>query len=108
MPQEPHVVRGYIRVTIQGSFPGSLPERIGGDYMLSFIYRLVSEFEREHGIHPNLLYLNDKHAEYLQQSFSNGFRLHSIMKFLQMELIIDKSIAHPHVAWTHTAQRFAS
>lgn len=76
--------------------------------MLSFIYRLVTEFEKEHGIHPNLLYLNDKHADHLQQSFSSEFKLHSIMKFLDMELIIDKSIVHPHVAWTQTAQRFAS
>jgi hypothetical protein len=31
-----------------------------------------------------------------------------IMDELQMELNIDYEIVHPHVAWTHTAQRIAS
>lgn len=76
--------------------------------MLAYIYRMVHEFEHKHGIHPNLLYLNRLHSEYLKQSFANGYTLGQIMDELQMELILDAEVVHPHVAWTHSAQRMAS
>ena len=83
------------------------PTTHGGDDMISYIYRLIQQFQRQHGIHPNLLYLNEIHAQHLKQSFGEDFSHHSITDLLQMELIINKEITHPHVAWTHTAQRMA-
>jgi hypothetical protein len=76
--------------------------------MLAYIYRMVREFERNHGIPPNLLYLNRLHSEHLTAAFADGYSMCQIMDELQMELIIDRDIVHPHVAWTHTAQRLAS
>ena len=76
--------------------------------MLGHIYRLVRGFEQEHGIHPNLIYLNLEHIEYLKAAFDARYSLQQIMSMLHMEMIIDHSIVHPHVAWTHTAQRMAS
>ena len=72
--------------------------------MLGFIYRLVREFELEHGISPNLLYLNRLHAENLKASFDQDYSMSQIMKVLRMELIIDNDIMHPRVAWSQVAE----
>ena len=76
--------------------------------MLGHIYRLVQGFEQEHGVHPNVLYLNPLHSEHLKSAFDEKYTLGQIMSMLHMVMIIDHSIVHPHVAWTHTAQRMAS
>lgn len=76
--------------------------------MLGHIYRLIRDFEHEHGIHPNLLYLSKFHSEHLKDAFSEDYSLRMIMELLQLELIIDHDIMHPHVAWTQVAQRAAS
>lgn len=73
--------------------------------MLSFINRLVREYELEHGFHPNLLYLNRFHAEHLKTAFDADFSVPQILDFLGMEMIIENDITHPHVAWTQMAQR---
>lgn len=73
--------------------------------MLSFINRLVRDFERDHGVHPNLLYLNRFHAEHLKSAFDADYSMQQILDVLDMELIIENDILHPHVAWTNTALR---
>jgi hypothetical protein len=73
--------------------------------MLSYIYRLIRDFEQEHGIHPNLLYLNQFHASHLKQGLDERFSFQAICDLLRLELIIDQDIMHPHVAWTQSAQR---
>lgn len=75
--------------------------------MLGFIYRLVRGFERENGIHPNLLYLNEQHARSLREGFSEEFTLQMIMDFLQMDLVINRDVVHPQVIWRQSAQRQA-
>lgn len=73
--------------------------------MLSFILRIVGDFEREHGIHPNLLYLNHFHAAHLTTAFDQNYSLSKILELLDMELIIESDISHPRVAWTQIAKR---
>lgn len=73
--------------------------------MLGYIYRLVRDFEHEHGIHPNLLYLNQFHSEHLRTAFAENYSMSLIMDLLDMDLVIENDIMHPHVAWRHTAQR---
>ncbi len=72
--------------------------------MLSHIVRLISEFEKQHGVYPNLLNLNQNHIEHLKAAFDDGYSLQQIMQVLDMELIIEEDIMHPHVAWTTVAQ----
>lgn len=76
--------------------------------MLDYIYRLVRNFEREHGVQPNILYLNRVHSEHLIASFDEAFSSGKIMECLQMEMVIDAEFIHPHVAWTQAAHRVAS
>lgn len=68
--------------------------------MLSFIYNLVNTFKATHGIHPNLLYLNESHLKHLLNQFSDDYDLIQIMDFLDMEIIIDNESLHPHVSKT--------
>lgn len=71
--------------------------------MLSFIYRLVRDFEKEHGIHPNLLYLNQAHMHFLREQMSSAKQLDDIVNLLGMEIIITQEATHPHVAWVQLA-----
>jgi hypothetical protein len=76
--------------------------------MLGYIYRLIRGFEQEHGVQPNLLYLNRMHSDHLMAAFDEKFTLGQIMDMLEMEMIIDPEVMHPHVAWTQSAHRAAS
>jgi len=76
--------------------------------MLAFIYRLIRQFELEHGIRPNLLYVNRFHAENLKSSFDQSYCLSKVMEVLGMELIIENDLMHPHVAWTQVAEKAAA
>ncbi|WP_455217503.1 hypothetical protein [Kaarinaea lacus] len=73
--------------------------------MLGFIYRLVRDFEIEHGIRPNLIYLNHFHVEHLKSAFDRNFTISEIMETLDMELLIENNTLHPHVAWTQVANK---
>jgi hypothetical protein len=76
--------------------------------MLSFIYRLIRDFEQEHGIHPNVLYINEVHAHYLRNGFAEHYSYQAIRDLLRMELVISRETVHPHVAWTASVARQAS
>jgi len=71
--------------------------------MLSFIYRLVRDFEVEHDIHPNLLYLSQVHMHVLREQLNTTEQLDEIVQLLGMEIIITQEATHPHVAWTQLA-----
>ncbi|MGD8742605.1 MAG: hypothetical protein PVH46_04215 [Granulosicoccaceae bacterium] len=66
--------------------------------MLSFIYRLVREFEAEHGLRPNVLYLNVDHFQRLRQDFIDPEDIEGIINRLGMEIVIDKTALHPHLS----------
>jgi len=68
--------------------------------MLSFIYRLVRDFEKEHGLYPNLLYLNPAHLHSLQEQLDSRGQLDQLVQLLGMEVIVTQEAVHPHVAWT--------
>ena len=68
--------------------------------MLSYIYRLVRNFEQQHGIYPNLLYLNDLHVCHLKAGLDEHYSFQAIRELLQMEIVVSKETVHPHVAWS--------
>ena len=71
--------------------------------MLSFIYRLVRDFEVAHDIQPNLLYLNQVHMRVLREQLNTAEQLDEIVQLLGMEIIITQEATHPHVAWAQLA-----
>lgn len=71
--------------------------------MLSYIYRLIRNFENDHGIHPNLLHLNQEHISHLKTAFEETMSLQDILALLEIELIIEFDIMHPHVSWSSIA-----
>ena len=76
--------------------------------MLSYIYRQIRDFETQHGVLPNLLYINEEHAEHLKESVAEGYSLRDIAELLQLEVVINQEVLHPHVAWTQSVIRIAS
>lgn len=76
--------------------------------MLGFIIRLVSNYEKEHGFRPNLLYINKVHCQHLKDAFDEKFSFSHIAEMLQMEIIVEPDATHPSVAWTQVGNRVAS
>lgn len=73
--------------------------------MLSYIYHQINEFQNNHGFLPNVLYLSNEHYRRLLSAFDANMSVVEITRQLQLELIIDSSVVHPHVAWVYSAQR---
>lgn len=75
--------------------------------MLSLIYQLSSEFEQRHGVRPNLIYLNPLHHTQFCNDYPDPAVRSRVMEHLGMEVVIDRDVIHPHVAWSSTAQKLA-
>jgi hypothetical protein len=75
--------------------------------MLSFLYQLVESYHREHGLHPNLLYVNLNHYENLLECLPEMKSPEEVSRFLMMQIVISPEAVHPHVAWlpAHTGGR---
>ena len=70
--------------------------------MLSFLYRLVENYHREHGLHPNLLYVNQWHYQKLLECLPEMKSQEEVSRFLMMQIVISPEAVHPYVAWLPT------
>jgi len=75
--------------------------------MLSFIYRMMREFEMEHGMKPNVLHLNNAHFDKLRDDFLDPSNIEAIISRLDMEIVIEKNSLHPHLSWMESSYRKA-
>ena len=75
--------------------------------MLSYIYRIASEFQKEHGYPPNTLFLNRQHLARLKLEFA-GVEVEKILELLEMEIQVEQESGHPHVGWFNPAVREVS
>lgn len=73
--------------------------------MLSHLYQIASSFERRHGIAPNLLYLNYRHFEQLKQALPGLQPTEMLLQRLDMNIILQKDVIHPRVAWSPVRAR---
>lgn len=76
--------------------------------MLSFIYRMMRDFENEQGMKPNVLYLNAEHFTRLRQDFVDPNDIESIIGRLDMEIVIDHGALHPHLSRLDSSYRQAA
>ena len=72
--------------------------------MLSFLYRLVRAFRREHGHSPNVVVMNAQHYQRLLENVPELPDYGSVSRFLMMEVILSEDSVHPHVGWIAQAQ----
>lgn len=75
--------------------------------MLSYIFRIAQGFKREHGILPNLLYLNPEHAAHLTDALAEHEGRPTLSDILGMEVVINRDVVQPHVMWAQAAHRKA-
>lgn len=66
--------------------------------MLSFIYRLATDFERLHGQRPNVLYLNRHHFEHIREDFADPGDIEAMMNVLGMTIMITEDAINPRLA----------
>jgi hypothetical protein len=72
--------------------------------MLSFIYRLVKQFESGHGYRPNLLEISPEHFSLLRQSLPLLSQRDELNRFLGMRILFSRDAVHPRVAWSAVAE----
>lgn len=72
--------------------------------MLSYILGMAYRFEREHGLTPNLLYLNQEHMGHLCGELGASGAL-QISERLGMAVMISPDIAHPQVIHLNLPRR---
>ena len=72
--------------------------------MLSFLYRLIRGFQREHGFSPNTLYLNQFHYRALRQNLSQ-LKHEETKRFLRLRIVLLAEARHPHLAWLEEPRR---
>lgn len=72
--------------------------------MLSFLYRLIRGFQREHGFPPNVVYLSPQHYRALRDNVPT-LTHEQIEKFLCVHLALEPEALHPHVAWQELVHR---
>jgi hypothetical protein len=66
--------------------------------MLSYIYRIVREYQKTHHCSPNLLYLNKEQFCHLRHAFSDPDNIDEMSRQLAMHIIISHDALHPHLA----------
>lgn len=68
--------------------------------MLSFLFKLANNFEREHGYRANVLYLNQGHFQCLKESLAEIKGLDALNKFMGMEIVLMTDAGQPNLAWS--------
>ena len=73
--------------------------------MLSFLFRLMRAYQREHGFLPNVLYINDFHYQKLRESLPALTTHEEIAAFLQVDVVLSAEAVHPSIAWVKPLHR---
>lgn len=73
--------------------------------MLSQLYRIARQFERHHGVVPNLLYLNYRHFDQLRKALPGLQSNEKLLRQLGLQLILQNDRVHPGVAWSSVRAR---
>jgi len=66
--------------------------------MLSYIVSLVSTYEQNHGIRPNLVFMNETHYGFLREELP-GVRDHDdVTNIIGVDIALSDEALRPHVA----------
>jgi hypothetical protein len=68
--------------------------------MLSYILRQIQSFERNHGMRPNVVFLNPQHLDALRHEYPQLFREDPVIALGFRVVILPRELgSHPQVAW---------
>lgn len=68
--------------------------------MLSYILRIMQEFERAHGRHPQVIYLNARHMRQLMNECPDLFREDRPVPLgFRIVELPEEELPHPQAAW---------
>lgn len=66
--------------------------------MLSHIVSLVSVYEKDHGLRPNLVYMNETHYGYLREEMPGIWDHNDVVSMLGIDIALSDEAIRPHVA----------
>ena len=75
--------------------------------MLSFIYKLLRDYQLNHHARPNVLYISHAHLAVLHTELEIHLNPDKIHQYLGMEIILRSRLSHPRVCWVESAARKA-
>ncbi len=75
--------------------------------MLSFIVGLCTNFRRQHGFAPNVLYVSQEQFQRLRDDLEGLHDYERIRDRLGMDIMISEEVLHPRVGWITGASRLA-
>jgi hypothetical protein len=85
---------------------GGEPRRglIGAEKMLSHIVTLMNSYERNHGVRPNVVYMNETHYGYLREELPFVRDHNDVIAILGIDIALNDEAMNPQAATV----RFAS
>ncbi len=66
--------------------------------MLSHIVNLVQNYEVDHGLRPNVVYMNETHYSYLREELPGVRDHHEVVRILGVDIALADDVLHPQVA----------
>jgi len=71
--------------------------------MLSLIVSLVNNYEQNHGLRPNLVYMNETHYGYLREELPGARGHDDVVAMIGVDIALTDDAARPHVATVELA-----
>jgi hypothetical protein len=66
--------------------------------MLSHIVNLVNRYENNHGLKPNVVYMNETHYSYLREELPGVRDHHDVISIIGVDIALSDDVIHPQVA----------
>lgn len=66
--------------------------------MLSHIVTLVNNYERRHGVRPNVVYMNETHYGYLREELPFVRDHNDVVAILGVDIALSDDALNPHAA----------
>ena len=66
--------------------------------MLDYLYNSAVNYQKLHGLKPNLVYLNNRHFQTLQNQLETHHQLADLFKQFDLKIVLSPSQTHPSFA----------
>jgi hypothetical protein len=66
--------------------------------VLSFVVTLINQYERDHGVRPNLLYMNEAHYLYLREELPGISDHEDVTAIVGTDIALSDTALSPYVS----------
>jgi hypothetical protein len=66
--------------------------------MLDYLYHSAINYQKQHGIMPNLIYLNGQHLQSVQIQLQKHHELANLLNTFKIKIVLSPTLSHPSFA----------